>query len=733
MVNLFLNIYNYLAKRKLLFFVLLLGSFSILAFFSTRIQLEEDISKILPHDPKTAQFSNIFNTSKFLDKVVVNIRLNDSLSKANPDSLTAYAEDFIIQANDQLKDYINNIQAKIEDTTSFRIVEGIQQNLPFFLDDSDYIKIDSLIQPENVKQSFLNNFQSLTSPSGFLMKRMIVNDPVGISFIALKKLQQLQIDENYELYDNFIITKDHKNLLVFIIPKYPPSNTGKNKIFLTALDHLIDKNLRSKHPEIKADYFGATAVSVSNAQQLRNDTFLTQGITLIFLILFLALYFKRKSAPILILIPVVWGALFSLSAISLLKGHISVIALGTGSIVLGIAVNYSLHVFNHFRHTKDIRTLIRDLTLPLTIGSLTTVGGFFCLEFVSSDLLKDLGLFAAFSLIGSSLASLIFLPHLIHMNQRKSKDESQSISWIDKISIYRPEYNKALILFIFILTGYLAYKSFDVGFQTELSNMSFMSAKLKSAEKDLNNINQFSLRSVYLVTEGHNLQQALKNNEHQLAKLNALKSENVISKYNGISNFIISDSLQLEKIKKWNRFWTPEKKSKLIKQLYTEADQLKFNKSFIPNYDNFLNKDFSNGTSTIFNDIRKTFFNDYITQNKDNTSIITLIQVSSEKKQKIYDAFSNSQYSNVVDKQYLTTQLANIVAFDFNKIALMTSLLVFFVLLLNYGRIELTLVSFIPMFISWIWILGFMSIFKIQFNIINIIFFIKGQFRINFF
>ena len=175
---------------------------------------------------------------------------------------------------------------------------------------------------------------------------------------------------------------------------------------------------------------------------------------------------------------------------------------------------------------------------------------------------------------------------------------------------------------------------------------------------------------------------ALKNNEHQLAKLNALKSENVISKYNGISNFIISDSLQLEKIKKWNRFWTPEKKSKLIKQLYTEADQLKFNKSFIPNYDNFLNKDFSNGTSTIFNDIRKTFFNDYITQNKDNTSIITLIQVSSEKKQKIYDAFSNSQYSNVVDKQYLTTQLANIVAFDFNKIALMTSLLVFFVLLL---------------------------------------------------
>ena len=38
-----------------------------------------------------------------------------------------------------------------------------------------------------------------------------------------------------------------------------------------------------------------------------------------------------------------------------------------------------------------------------------------------------------------------------------------------------------------------------------------------------------------------------------------------------------------------------------------------------------------------------------------------------------------------------------------------------------YGRIELTLISFIPMFISWIWILGIMGMAGIQFNIINII------------
>jgi len=38
-----------------------------------------------------------------------------------------------------------------------------------------------------------------------------------------------------------------------------------------------------------------------------------------------------------------------------------------------------------------------------------------------------------------------------------------------------------------------------------------------------------------------------------------------------------------------------------------------------------------------------------------------------------------------------------------------------------YGRIELALFTFIPMVISWIWILGIAAIFDIKFNFVNII------------
>ncbi len=58
---------------------------------------------------------------------------------------------------------------------------------------------------------------------------------------------------------------------------------------------------------------------------------------------------------------------------------------------------------------------------------------------------------------------------------------------------------------------------------------------------------------------------------------------------------------------------------------------------------------------------------------------------------------------------------------DFNTILILCSLLVFFFHVLSYGRFELGFITFIPMLISWIWILGIMGITGQSFNIINII------------
>lgn len=720
MEKIFLPIFNYFEKRPVVFYISFLTCFLVSAFFASRIQLEEDISKILPNDNKIQKLNEVFQDSKFLEKLVITISSRDTTGDPQPDSLVTFADLFVLKLHEKLKPYIRSIQDKVDDALALEMFGSIHQNLPIYLDEKDYLTIDSLTTRETIRQTLENNIRTLSSPAGVAFKNIILKDPTGISLLGIKKLQQLQYDENFDLYDNYVVTKDQQHLMLFVTPAYPPDNTGKNAVFLKAINNIID-SLQTTHRDVRASYFGASAVSAGNAAQLRKDTFLTQGIIIVFLIVFTGLYFRKKTAPFLVLVPVIFGCLFSLGLIYLIQGKISVIALATGSVVLGIAINYSLHIFNHFRHTGNIKVVINDLSTPMTIGSFTTIGGFICLQFVRSEMLKDLGLFAACSLIGASLCSLIFLPHLINSSREKKGTPALRHSFLDKISSYSPERNKYLVLTILLLTGVFAYTSRYVRFETDMMRMNYMSPQLQEAEKQLNAINAYALQSIYLVSSGKNLNEALINNEKVIGTIEKLRQKNIVNKYSGVSSLIISDSLQKIRIERWNRYWNPQKKKEVLASLRVEGNALKFNSTAFKGFKNLIDTTYTPGEKEAAKTIRTIFLNDFITEKEGRATVVTMLKVNRNNKQEVYDTFDKNKDITVVDKQYLAGRFVEIVKLDFTSIALMTSLLVFSVLLISFGRIELTMISFIPMFITWVWILGIMGLLGIPFNIVNII------------
>lgn len=723
METFFLAIYNFFEKRRVLMFAVLIACFSVMAYFALKVKFEEDITTILPKDEKTQKLNEVFQNSRFMDRLVITVSLADTTKEAQPDSLVAYTESYIEKINANLQPYVKKIDDKVNDELVMQMFDNILNHLPVYLTDKDYETIDTLITKESVKKNLEQNIKTLSSPAGFALKKVIAADPSGISFLGLKKLQQLQYDDTFELYESYIMTKDKKHLLFFITPSNPPSNTGKNVLLLNGLDKITD-SLAAEFKTVNSCYFGATAVSVGNAQQLRKDNLFTQGITVIFLVVFIAWYFRKKRAPLLMMLPVAFGALFALMCFYFLHGKISVIALGTGSVVLGIAINYSMHVFNHYRHANNIREVIKDLAMPMTVGSVTTIGDFFLLQFVKSELLKELGLFAAFSLIGAALCSLIFLPHLIATKKEKEEHahHHEPPTWLDKIASHNFRHSKKLIFLIVLLTIAFAYTSQYVKFETDMSRMNFMQEKLQKAEAQLNNINAHALQSVYIVSTGKNLDEALAKNEDAIKELDVLKQQGAINRYAGVSSVIISGALQKQRIDKWNAYWTAEKKQHLLEALQQEGELLGYKSTAFDNFkNNTLNKNFSPASEAELDEVRKNFLSDYIIELPGKAMVVNLVKTDNEHKSAIYKAFDKKKDVTAIDKQYLTSKLVENVRQDFNSIAWMSSILVFSMLLITYGRIELALVTFIPMVITWIWILGIMGLFGIHFNIINII------------
>src|SRR5690606_29589115 len=175
--------------------------------------------------------------------------------------------------------YIKKIQSKFENDQMSELLNFVSTHLPLYLDESDYEKIDSLLQTQNIKNKVEESYHSIVSPSGMVTTQMIRSDPFGISFLALDKFRRLQSGDNFSLKDGYLIHENGKNLFIFLSPNARANETSQNTFLVESLNSKIN-SLNSKYKNVNAEYFGATPVSVANANQIKSDIILTLSISL---------------------------------------------------------------------------------------------------------------------------------------------------------------------------------------------------------------------------------------------------------------------------------------------------------------------------------------------------------------------------------------------------------------------------------------------------------------------
>jgi 1-acyl-sn-glycerol-3-phosphate acyltransferase len=624
------------------------------------------------------------------------------------------ADEFTENAQHQLRPYLKKIIDRVDEEKVFGISKLIQDHLPLFLDEEDYTLLDSITNPRNIRETLYRNYRQLLSPSGILTKDILARDPLGLSFLSLRKLQHLQYDENYELYDNYIITKDHRHIILFLEPLNRASETKENGHLIDELEKLCSQ-LNLKYPKIKLSFFGAHAVAVGNARQLQRDTMLTVTIMIVLLLVILLGFFKRKRIPFLILVPVAFGGLFALCCVELIQGTLSVLALAVGAIILGVAVDYALHYIVLSKYHNNPEEVISELATPLTIGSATTVLAFLCLQFANASVLRDIGLFAGLSLIGAALCSLVVMPHMIGEHLFVKTREAKLEKWL-KSSGKQSGY---VVVIVLILTPFFLYLAPKVKFNNDLSTLNFMRPETREAQQRLESLNKAALTSVYVVSSAADLHTALRRNERVLPLIEALKKDKVVGKVSGVSDFLISDSLQQLRLQRWKAFWSPEKRSMLSELVHQYGKELKFSSTVLDNFDTMTLAAYKPLTLPLMDSLKEFFFKDFIIQKDNRASVITLLQVYPQDKDKVYHVLEGTDVS-AFDRQMVTNVFVNFVQQDFNYIVTFTSVLVFIALLIVYGRIEITLITFVPMLFTWIWILGLMALFGIEFNIVNV-------------
>ena len=707
MYNIFVHIYDWFEKRRILLYLLLIFTIGISAFYASQIKLQENISSFF--DNGDNKESNILKNFKLKDRILIMV------SGTDPDEMIVTAASVTDSVQTLIeKGLVNSITTGVNQEIINNSSNFIYKYLPIFLENEDYQRIEKELTDSCIQQSIERYYSMLTSPSGFVVNDILCKDPLNIGTHLLKKFERFGADFEYEIYDDHIFNKDMSILYMYLEPKNGMANTGDNEILVKNLEQICKQ---FSNNETKVECIGGPIVAVGNARQIKDDTTLTLILALLLIIPLLYLSFRNKLSLLYIILPPLFGALLALAIIAVTKNSISIIALGAGTVVFGISLSYSIHIISHNNHIKDAREIIQDLAYPLTVGCFTTIGAFVALMFTKSSLLQDMGLFASLTLIGTTLFSLVFLPHFLKYNNHNK--ESRLLKKIEKYNSYSFEKNKLLIISIALITIICLFHFDKVEFDSDMSSINFETPAIQEAEKKAVSILEGESQQIYIVTSGSNQHDVIRSYTQLHELYDTLKKESKIKKYIDVKDFIVADEVQKTRIIQWIQFWknrTEDSMHKIVRAGKTYG----FKENAFDEFKKTLSQPYDICNYS-FDSCGQSVLNDWIDKSSTNLTLISKISISQENKDEVYKQINNIDNTTIIDRAYFSSKMIINTSNDFNFILLVTSCLVFFTLLITYGRIELALLTFLPMCISWVIILGIMSILNIKFNIVNII------------
>ena len=726
MIAIILKIYDYLQRHTILCVSTFCITTALLVALACQINFNEDISAFLPLGNQYKESLQVYQDVSGASKLLAIFQPKDT-AETDAEKLICAMNDFErflseTDTSEIIKEITTQVDYdKIAETTDF-----VYQNIPLFLTEPDYARIDSLLSIPGYTERQLNeDLSQLMFPTSGLLAANLQKDPLNLFSPVVSELYDNTGTKGFELYDGYIFTTDMKRSLAVLTSPYGNSETKHNAQLMRMLEGVAD-SVEINNPSVSVHYTGGPAIAVGNSNQIRQDSMLS--ITLAVLLILGLLYYSFRSIRniLLVVLSISWGWLFALGLLSVFHESISLIVIGISSIIVGIAVNYPLHLIAHASHTRNMRQALSEIISPLVIGNITTVGAFCALIPLQATALRDLGIFSALLLMGTILFVVVWLPHITKVNTKEKEHNTPMLDWIANLSL---EKNKWVVVLIGILTLVFGWFSLSTRFDVNMNHINYMTDIQRA---DIEYLQQMATgtdnrhQCIYVVSKGNTLDEALNNSLQIQDKLKRITPYTA-----SCTRFLCSKEEQSKRIQRWERF-THEHANMLGQDLNQEATATGFSPdAFTPFYE-ITNREYQVQEHAFFLPLQSLYASHVsIDLPTGNYRVIDTVVADKTVADSVRSAITAVLLpsSFCFDIESMNRSLANNLTDNFNYVGWACALIVFLFLWFSFGNIRLAILSFMPMAISWIWILGIMGMLDIHFNIVNIILatFIFGQ------
>lgn len=416
--------------------ILFVGLVTIVStYYMLQIKISTNNFDLLPQDSKMIkEFWEVNEDFGAQDRHITLIETPDSL-EMNPDLLKSFAgklDEALMQTG-----LVAAINYSITDNQKNFVEDFFIKNGLLYLSQADLDSVLRRFEDPEIERMILNckNILNAPVPPDPLLKKVLREDPLLVSEIFLPYIEKMLGPQNASLLrdkESYYLSKDKKTLLFFVKPVGASNDTKFCEAFVDRNKVICDSILASfgeESKQIRFSFGGNYVSALSNARAVKQGLIDSSFIVVILILVLFYFFYGNFRSLFFITAPIIAGVTWVFCVGDLMFEKFNIITAAAGAMLLGLGVDYSIHVYNRFveqeTHSKH-NTVLQNLIITfgetgtsVFYGALSTAFVFAVLMITKFRGLYELGFIGGVGILILFVAVLILMPAEIKLRERK--------------------------------------------------------------------------------------------------------------------------------------------------------------------------------------------------------------------------------------------------------------------------------------------------------------------------
>lgn len=284
-------------------------------------------------------------------------------------------------------------------------------------------ELSARLDPAGIEATLTQQAERLSLLGLGEVEEWIERDPLELNRAFARRLAAARGGQRFAADSPYAFSEDRRALLLTVVTSRGPSELAFAREVVSGLNAAAEAALAAPaHAGLRVRGTGGHYFAEESERTIRGDL-IRGGISCSLLALLLLAWGLRLSPlrTLILMLPTAWGLVVGLGLFALLRAELAVLSLGCASVLLGLGVDFTIHLATATRAARA-RGLnaeaaagegLRRARGALIVAALTSVAAFLAFQLAGQRFLADMGLVTACGLLACLAGALLFVPPIL--------------------------------------------------------------------------------------------------------------------------------------------------------------------------------------------------------------------------------------------------------------------------------------------------------------------------------